>query len=247
MPLAPGTRLGADVTEPSATSKSRWLLDWRLNGAVLLLVLVTIAVYAPVLHHAFVEWDDPAYVTENAHVRAGLSASGIAWAFRSTELANWHPLTWLSHMLDVSLFGLAPWGHHLTSLLLHLANTLLLFVALRRLTGSPWRSLVVAALFALHPLHVESVAWIAERKNVLSTTFWFATLWAYARFAEKPTPVRYALAALGFALGLMAKPMLVSLPLTLLIVDGWPLRRAGEGRLAAWWLLVVEKLPLFTM
>jgi tetratricopeptide (TPR) repeat protein len=235
------------VTESSAMPKTRWFLDGRQSGAVLLVVLVTFAVFAPVLHHAFVEWDDPSYVTENAHVRAGLSASGIAWAFRSTELANWHPLTWLSHMLDVSLFGLAPWGHHLTSLLLHLANTVLLFVALRRLTGSPWRSLVVAALFALHPLHVESVAWIAERKNVLSTAFWFATLWAHARFAERPTPERYALVVLSFALGLMAKPMLVSLPLTLLIVDGWPLRRAGGGKLAAWWPLVVEKVPLFAM
>lgn len=193
------------------------------------------------------EWDDPNYVTENVHVRSGLSARGIVWALTSTEFANWHPVTWLSHMLDVSLFGLSPWGHHLTSLLLHLANTLLLFFALRRLTGARWRSLAVAALFALHPLHVESVAWVSERKDVLSTAFWFAALWAFARYAERPSRARYALVTLLFGLGLMAKPMLVSLPLTLLLLDAWPLRRAGEGKLSQWRPLVVEKLPWFAM
>src|SRR5438477_488821 len=251
-PSAPPARVAPHlrampVTGPRNRPGPRGSLDWPLHGAVLLVVLATFAVYAPVLHHGFLGWDDLAYVSENAHVRAGLSAGGIAWAFRSTELANWHPLTWLSHMLDVSLYGLAPWGHHLTSLVLHLANTLLLFGALRRLTGSPWRSLTVAALFALHPLHVESVAWVAERKDVLSSSFWFAALWAYARFAENRTPGRYAMVALGLALGLMAKPMLVTLPLTLLIVDGWPLARAGSATLAAWWPLVVEKLPLFAL
>src|SRR5262245_58852078 len=221
------------VKPPPASPKSRPSPDVRLRAALLALLLVTLAVYSPVLRHGFVEWDDPFYVTENPHVRAGLTPSGIAWALTSTQLANWHPLTWLSHMLDVSLYGLAPWGHHLTSLLLHLANTLLLFVALRRLTGAPWRSLAVATLFALHPLHVESVAWIAERKDVLSTAFWFAALWAYARYAERPSAARYALVALAFGLGLMAKPMLVSLPLTLLVLDVWPLRRARTGKLAA--------------
>ena len=218
----------------------------RWAWALQLLVLVTLAVYAPVVRHDFVDWDDPSYVTNNVHVRAGLTPGGIAWAFNSTEYANWHPLTWISHMLDVSLYGLAPWGHHLTSLLLHLANTVLLFGALRRLTRSPWRSLGVAALFALHPLHVESVAWVSERKDVLSTAFWFGALWAYAAFVERPAPARYALVVLCFTLGLMAKPMLVSLPLTLLIVDAWPLRRAERG-LAAWRPLVLEKLPLFAM
>ncbi len=221
--------------------------DWRLRVAVLLVLLVTCAVYAPVLQHGFVEWDDPYYVTENAHVRAGLSASGVAWAFTSRALGNWNPVTWLSHMTDVSLFGMAPGGHHLTSVLLHLANTWLLFLALRRMTSAPWRSLVVAALFALHPMHVESVAWVSERKDVLSTTFWMAALWAYARYAERPGPTRYALVALAFALGLMAKPMLVSLPLVLLILDAWPLARAGEGRLKDWWPRVMEKLPLFAL
>src|SRR5262245_59579816 len=219
----------------------------RTLPALLLLLLVTFAAYAPVLRHGFVEWDDPQYVTEHLHVRAGLTAGGIAWAFRSAELANWHPLTWASHMLDVSLYGLAPWGHHLTSLLLHLANTWLLFASLRRLTGAPWRSLAVAALFALHPLHVESVAWVAERKDVLSTCLGFAALWAYGGYVEQPSTRRYGLVALCLALGLMAKPMLVTLPVTLLILDAWPLRRAGAGRLADWRPLLVEKLPLFAL
>jgi tetratricopeptide (TPR) repeat protein len=209
-----------------------------VQAAVVLLLGVTFAVYAPALRHGFVEWDDPYYVTENVHVREGLTASGAWWAFTSHELANWHPVTWLSHMSDVSLYGLAPWGHHLTSLLLHLANTLLLFVVLRRMTGSPWRSLAVASLFAVHPLHVESVAWVSERKDVL---------WAYARFAEQPGTLRYSLVALSFGLGLMSKPMLVSLPLTLLILDGWPLARVAESRFSAWWPRVVEKLPLAAM
>jgi tetratricopeptide (TPR) repeat protein len=174
-----------------------------------------------------------------------LSAAGLQWAFTSTQLGNWHPLTWASHMADVSLFGMAPWGHHLTSLLLHLANTALLFFAFRRLTHAPWRSLAVAALFALHPLHVESVAWVSERKDVLSTTFWFAALWAHARYAERPFARRYLLVALCFALGLLAKPMLVTLPLTLIVLDFWPLRRAsGTG---GGWPFVLEKMPLFVM
>ena len=214
--------------------------------ALLGLLAVTFAAYAPVLAHGFVEWDDPFYVTANPHVLGGLTAGGIAWAFTSTQLANWHPLTWMSHMLDVSLYGLAPWGHHLTSLLLHLANTLLLFVALRRLTRAPWPSLAVAALFALHPLHVESVAWVSERKDVLSTACWFGALWAYARFVERPGAPRYALVAACFVLGLLAKPMVVTLPLTLLLLDLWPLRRA-RGGLAAVWPLVVEKLPLLAL
>jgi len=215
-------------------------------AALIALLVVTLVAYAPVLRHGFVEWDDTFYVTENPHVRAGLTAGGIAWAFTSTQLANWHPLTWMSHMLDVSVYGLAPRGHHLTSLLLHLANTLLLFVALRRLTHAPWPSFAVAALFALHPLHVESVAWVSERKDVLSTACWFAALWAYARFVERPGAGRYALVAACFVLGLLAKPMVVTLPLTLLLLDVWPLRRATGGP-ASMWPLVVEKLPLLAL
>jgi tetratricopeptide (TPR) repeat protein len=218
-----------------------------VHGALLLILGVTFAVYAPVLRHGFVEWDDPYYVTENVHVQTGLTASGAVWALTSRDLANWHPVTWLSHMADVSFFGMDPHGHHLTSVILHLLNTLLLFVAFQRMTQSPWRSLAVAALFALHPLHVESVAWVSERKDVLSTTFWLLALWAYARFAEQPGTLRYSLVALIFGLGLLAKPMLVSLPLTLLILDGWPLARVAESRFSAWWPRVLEKLPLVAM
>ena len=229
----------AAETPPAAST--RWPVV-----ALLALLAVTFAAYAPVLRHGFVEWDDPFYVTDNPHVKAGLTAGGIAWAFTSTQLANWHPLTWMSHMLDVSLFGLEPWGHHLTSLLLHLVNACLLFAALRRLTRAPWPSLGVAALFALHPLHVESVAWIAERKDVLSTACWFAALWAYARHVERPGRARYALVALCFVLGLLAKPMVVTLPLTLLLLDLWPLGRAPGGLRSAW-PLVAEKLPLLAI
>jgi len=229
---------------PAAASPGR-SLPWPV-AALLALLAATFAAYARVLAHGFVEWDDPFYVTENPHVRAGLTASGVAWAFTSTQLANWHPLTWMSHMLDVSLYGLAPWGHHLTSLLLHLVNTSLLFIALRRLTRAPWPSFAVAALFALHPLHVESVAWVSERKDVLSTACWFAALWGYARFVERPGPGRYALIALCFVLGVLAKPMVVTLPLTLLLLDLWPLGRARTG-LPSVGALVVEKLPLLAI
>lgn len=230
-----------------ASEAARRPSDRRPLGALVLLLLVTFAVYAPALGFGFVTWDDPYYVTGNAHVQGGLTPAGIAWAFTSYGLSNWHPLTWLSHMLDVSLFGLAPSGHHLTSVLLHVVNTLLLFVALRRLTGAAWRSLAVAALFALHPLHVESVAWVSERKDVLSTTFWMAALWAYAGWSERPSLTRYLGVVLAMALGLMAKQMLVSLPLTLLLFDAWPLRRVEGGGLRAWWPRLVEKLPLFAL
>ncbi|HEY6839419.1 MAG TPA: tetratricopeptide repeat protein, partial [Geobacteraceae bacterium] len=176
----------------------------------------------------------------------------IRWAMTATAEANWHPLTWLSHMADCTLFGLNPRGHHLTSLLFHLANTLLLFILFARLTSAPWRSALVAALFAVHPLHVESVAWVAERKDVLSTFFWFLTMLAYAAYAAKPGAVRYGATLLLFALGLMAKPMLVTLPCVLLLLDAWPLGRfhpAGEGR-ERWATIgrrVAEKLPFFLL
>ncbi len=205
----------------------------------LFLALSTLAVYWPVTGHGFVNYDDTDYVTANPYVQAGLSAEGLAWVWRSEVARNWHPLTMLSHMLDCQLHGLRPWGHHLTSLLFHIANTVLLFLLLRKLTGAVWRSGFVAALFALHPLHVESVAWIAERKDVLSTLMFLLTLWAYASYARKseaPNPNRrspvasrqcryYWLALVLFALGLMSKPMLVTLPFVLLLLDFWPLRR----------------------
>jgi tetratricopeptide (TPR) repeat protein len=218
-----------------------------------LLFLAVAGVFIPAVSHGFITYDDPVYVTENAHVKAGLTASGIAWAFTSKEASNWHPLTWISHMADCQLYGLQPWGHHLTSVLLHALNASLLFAALRRMTGSVWRSLFAAALFGLHPLHVESVAWISERKDVLSTAFWMLCLWAYAIRAERekagrPGATAYYLIALGFfALGLMAKPMLVTLPCVLLLLDFWPLRRWQGAASGARWALIAEKIPFFIL
>ncbi len=211
----------------------------RFRLLCLALVLGSVIAYAPLLHSGFTNYDDPEYVTENPHVRSGLSLENIRWSLASSHSANWHPLTWMSHMLDCQLYGLKPFGHHLTNLLFHVANTLVLFALLRRTTGALWRSALVAAVFAWHPLHVESVAWISERKDVLSTFFWLLTLWAYARYTEEskvqsPTSkVFYALALLLFALGLTAKPMVVTLPFTLLLLDYWPLcRLAGTVRSA---------------
>jgi Flp pilus assembly protein TadD len=199
-----------------------------------LLLIAIFAAYAQTLHFGFVNYDDPDYVTENPYVKS----ANIAWAFTHSFAGNWFPLTWLSHMLDFELFGLDAGGHHLTSVILHALATLLLFATLRRMTGSRWSSAMVAALFALHPLHVESVAWIAERKDVFSAFFWMLTLYAYVAYVERPGPTRYALTLLAFCCGLMAKPMLVTLPLVLLLLDHWPLKRG---------MRVVEKLPFFAL
>jgi Flp pilus assembly protein TadD len=193
--------------------------------AAVFLATAVVAVYGQVYDFDFVEFDDPGYVTDNPFVRGGLTWDGMRWAFSTGHMWNWHPLTWLSHMLDVQLFGLAPGAHHLVNVAFHLANTVLLFALLQRATGTPWPSFTVAALFALHPLHVESVAWISERKDVLSTFFFFLTLWAYVRYVEQRAR-RWYLAALGFfALGLMTKQMLVTVPFVLLLLDVWPLGR----------------------
>jgi len=221
----------------------------------LLLAAVTLAVYWPVIHGDFVNYDDTDYFTSNTRVLAGLTPGNVAWAFTTGHTSNWHPLTWLSLMLDVDLFGWGPAGPHLTNLAFHLANTVLLFLLLRRLTRTTWRSVFVAALFALHPLHVESVAWISERKDVLSTFFGLLMLIAYARYVEKSTvhspqsTVSYGLALVFFTLGLMSKPMLVTLPFVMLLLDFWPLQRvAGDGwRVAAIRHLVLEKLPFFVL
>ena len=207
-----------------------------------LLVTSVFAVYGQVLHFDFVNYDDPDYITDNAHVRAGLTAEGAAWAFGSSFAGNWFPLTWLSHMMDCEIFGLRAGWHHLTNVWIHALSTLLLFALLRRMTGSRWPSAVVAFLFALHPLHVQSVAWIAERKDVLSALFWMLTLWAYAGYVARPGAGRYALLASTFCLGLMAKPMLVTLPVVLFLLDYWPLRR--DARL---WSRIREKLPLIAI
>ncbi|MFN0006544.1 MAG: tetratricopeptide repeat protein [Planctomycetota bacterium] len=208
-----------------------------------LLALLTILAYSRVIGNGFIGLDDDEYVTENLRVQAGLTWDGLAWAFTTAHAANWHPLTWLSHMLDVELFGLRAWGHHLTNLAFHAASAVLLFHLLVRTTSTLWPSAFVAAVFALHPLHVESVAWVAERKDVLSAFFWILTTLAYVRWVERPGARRYS-AVLGlYALGLLAKPMLVTLPFTLLLLDLWPLRRAESS----WKARVLEKWPLFAL
>ena len=196
----------------------------------LLLVLIVLVVFLQGVKNDFTNFDDNQYVTENQHVQAGLTWKNLVWAFTTTHAANWHPLTWLSHMLDCQLYGLNPAGHHLTSVLLHSASTVLLFLVLLWMTGARWHSAFVAALFAVHPLHVESVAWVAERKDVLSTFFWMLTLWAYLGYTKRPGVKPYLLILLPFALGLMAKPMLVTLPCVLLLLDYWPLRRLELGQ-----------------
>lgn len=192
----------------------------------LLLVVITLIVYLPVKDNDFINFDDTMYVTHNLRVQRGLNWDNFVWAFKSLGVAsNWHPLTWLSHMADCQLYGLNTTGHHFMSLTLHAINVVLLFLLIQALTGSIWRSAFVAALFAVHPLNVESVAWIAERKNVLSTMFWLLTTWAYLKYVRQPTLRRYVYVLLFFSLGLMAKPMLVTLPFVLLLLDYWPLSR----------------------
>jgi len=222
----------------------------------LVLALATFAVYYPAIFHPFINYDDYDYVTQNPSVQAGLSADTIAWAFTTTEAANWFPLTWLSHAFDCQIFGLNPHGHHLTGVLLHIANVVLLFLILQWATRATGMSAMVAALFALHPFNVESVAWVAERKNVLSMLFFLLTLAAYGRYARRPGLGRYLVVAGAFALGLLAKPMLVTLPFVLLLLDYWPLARI-EGWTepsatfptvqASWSRLLLEKLPLLAL
>jgi len=210
----------------------------------LVLAVATLAVYAPTVRHGFVDYDDDVYVFRNPHVVAGLTAESVAWAFTTMEVSYWHPLTWISHMLDCQIFGLRPAGHHLTSLALHTANVVLLFVVLAHLTGGVWRSALVAALFGLHPLNVESVAWVAERKNVLFAFFWILTLGAYGWYVRRPGPARYLAVAAGTALALMSKPMAVTLPFVLLLLDFWPLARMSRP---AFVRLFMEKLPLILL
>ena len=218
---------------------------WRVPGLCLVLAAITFAVFGQTLRHEFVNFDDEDYVRDNPGVARGLTLRGIVWAFARVHSANWHPLTWLSHMLDCQLYGLNPAGHHLTNVLLHTATVIALFLVLRQMTGAFWRSAFVAAVFAIHPLRVESVAWVAERKDVLSGFFFMLTIGAYVRYARRPwSPARYGLVMLLFALGLMCKPMLVTLPVVLLLLDYWPLRRVEPRRLSG---LVLEKLPLLAL
>ena len=214
----------------------------------LLLATAVIAIYAQTASHGYVAYDDDQYVYENPWVKAGLTASNLAWAFTTFFYANWHPLTWISYMLDVSLFGLSPGPQHVVNVALHLASTLLLFLALGRATRQPWRCALVAALFAVHPLRVESVAWISERKDVLSTFFEMLTLLLYFRYAAAPGARKYLAVAGAFALSLLAKPMAVTFPLVLLLLDFWPLRRLDwPPAPAAVRRLVLEKAPLLAM
>ncbi|HZQ47254.1 MAG TPA: tetratricopeptide repeat protein, partial [Verrucomicrobiae bacterium] len=259
----------------------------RENLIYVLLGLVTLVLFAPVAGHEFINCDDPDYVTDNPPVNAGLTGTGVVWAFTKSHASNWHPLTWISHMVDCQMFGLKPAGHHIVNLFFHVANTLLLFGILRRMTGAMWQSAFVAALFAWHPMHVESVAWVAERKDVLSTFFWLLTMLAYVRYAEEsrvqsntesgaPPDLRpsgqadvktlrvnlsaelgkerrrskgyyYRLTLVCFALGLLAKPMLVTLPFVLLLLDFWPLNRSTELNKANLVRLIWEKVPFFIL
>ncbi len=216
---------------------------------MLVLVLLNLIIYAPSLHFGFLHYDDPIYVSENVEVFQGLTWHGLLWAFNLGYAANWHPLTWLSHMLDVQLYGMVAERHHLTNVLLHVANSLLLFWLLYRTTRAWHRSAVVALLFAVHPLHVESVAWIAERKDVLSALFWMLTLHAYVRYVRQPIHRRRLAVLVIFALGLMAKPMLVTLPFVLLLFDLWPLGRLSlnDSRWRVLQQLFFEKIPLFVL
>jgi protein O-mannosyl-transferase len=210
----------------------------------LLLFLGTLTLYYPTLHNGFVNYDDPAYLTSNFEVRQGLTSRSLAWAFTSTAEANWHPLTWLSHMLDVQWFGMLPAAHHAQSVLWHALNVVLLFLLLWQATGLLGRSAVVAALFAVHPLNVESVAWVAERKTVLCAFFFLLALAAYGWYGKEPKISRYLLVALLFALGLMAKPMAIMFPFAVLLLDFWPLGRFPRTPLSK---LAREKIPLLVL
>jgi hypothetical protein len=220
----------------------------------LFIIVTTYCVYQQVGGHEFVTFDDGLYVTENLRVKNGLNRENIVWSFTTTHSSNWHPLTWMSHMLDVSLFGMNPGSHHLVNVFFHLANSLLLFFVFRQMTGDVWQSALVAALFAIHPLHVESVAWVSERKDVLSTFFGMLTLLSYGRYVKYGTKGFYLATLILFILGLMAKPMLVTLPFVLLLFDYWPLRRLEIRPLSrdrypykthSWFDLIIEKTPFF--
>jgi len=249
-----GTLVAGDSFAVESTSRPAGLNDrWTVPGVCLFLVAITFVVFGQTLRHEFVNYDDDVDIYENPEVVRGLTFKGIVWAFTHVYAANWHPLTWISHMLDCQLYGLSPGGHHLTNILLHTATAILLFLVLRRMTGAVWRSAFVAAVFAIHPLRVESVAWVAERKDVLSGVFFMLTIGAYVRYVRHPwSPARYGLVMLLFALGLMCKPMLVTLPFVLLLLDYWPLGRVTGDK---WQVtgekkgnpstLLLEKLPLF--
>src|SRR5438874_5713244 len=269
----------------SSRSSTAIVSRWLILGVCVFLIVITWLVFGQTLSHEFVNFDDHVYVYENPVITGGLTLPGIIWAFTHSHARNWHPLTTISHMLDCQLFGLNAGGHHFTNVVLHTIAVVLLFLVLRQMTssgravvppsrddagrdqrsrlqnqGALWPSAFVAALFAIHPLHVESVAWISERKDVLSAVFFMLTLAAYVRYVRAPSPGRYFFVAMIFALGLMSKPMLVTVPFVLLLLDYWPLRRFDKGtqftgRGIASWLkqrpgyqqLFLEKTPLLIL
>ena len=239
-------------------------LEKRTLLLALLLIAAVVLVYSPVARNGFINFDDPDYLTSNPHVQAGLKKATLKWAFTTIDAAHYHPITWLSHALDCQLFGMDAAAHHEVNVLFHAANVVLLFLFLQAATGFTWRSLFVAALFALHPINVESVAWAAERKNVLSMLFLLLATHAYLTYARRPGVGRYALVALLFALGLLSKSQIVTFPFLLLLLDYWPLHRLVRPSDPAWggnsqptgaahaapvslpWL-VLEKLPLLAL
>lgn len=244
LPVAvPNARMTAIREEPAPARATGWGERCRAPAICVALVAITFAVFGQTLTHGFVNFDDDLYVYDNQMITGGLTLKGIAWAFTHVYTCNWHPLTWISLMFDCQFYGLHPWGYHLTNVCLHAATVILLFLVLREMTGTWWRSAFVAAVFAIHPLRVESVAWVAERKDVLSGLFFMLTLAAYVRYARGPRCLgAYGWVAVLFALGLLCKPMLVTLPLVLLLLDYWPLQRAEPiGK------LLLEKLPLLAL
>jgi tetratricopeptide (TPR) repeat protein len=252
--------IATQIAAPETTLKSSELFSSPGKRTFILslaLVLLTMLAYLPVRSNGFINFDDNHYITENSHVKKGLAWDTVKWAFTTYDAANWHPLTWLSHALDYQLFGMNAAGPHLVSVLLHALNAVLLFLVLQGLTGFTWRSLTVAGLFAIHPLNVESVAWAAERKNVLSMLFFLLAIWAYCRYVHQPSVARYLGVAGFFALALMSKPQVIILPFVLLLLDYWPLGRmrlatalastdsSAEVRQRSFTSVMVEKIPLF--
>ena len=252
------SRKAEKISSPNSRAPHATIL-----GVSIFLMAITWLVFGETLRHPSINFDDQAYVFENPKINTGLTSTGVLWAFTHSHVGNWHPLTWISHMLDCQLFGLQAGWHHFTNVLLHTIAVILLFLVFREMTGALWRSAFVAAVFAIHPLRVESVAWIAERKDVLSGVFFMLTLAAYVRYVREPSNIRYLVVAVLFSLGLMTKPMLVTLPFVLLVLDYWPLGRfahvcpAGpkpKNGFARWWghrsipaRLILEKIPLIAL
>ena len=218
--------------------KGLFVKNWLL---CLFLVFLTFAAFYPVVNNGFVSYDDPDYITENQYVQMGLSPESVKWAFISTRTSNWHPMTWLSLMADYEIWGMNPAGFHLTSLIIHIINGLLLYLLLYRVSGMRFTAFFAALIFAIHPLRVESVAWAAERKDVLSGLFFLAVLWSYYFYSIKVSFRRYLAVLICLALGLMSKPMLVSVPAVLFLMDYWPLKRFKKCRVQ---FLIIEKIPL---